>query len=81
MKELDVLAPSFALAMIFGYIVSKIYPPRAEAVKMIEQTYENSKKKIAINVDDIIDGEELNLSDDEDVNQEEPKIDPEEEER
>lgn len=50
-------------------------------VKMIEQTYENSKKKIAINVDDIIDGEELNLSDDEDVNQEEPKIDPEEEER
>jgi Na+/proline symporter len=26
LKELDVLAPSFALAMIAGYIVSKIYP-------------------------------------------------------
>ncbi len=26
-KELDVLAPSFALAMIVGYIVSKIFPP------------------------------------------------------
>ena len=29
--ELDVLAPSFALAMIVGYIVSKIYPPKAES--------------------------------------------------
>lgn len=28
LKELDVLAPSFALAMIVGYIVSKIYPPK-----------------------------------------------------
>ena len=37
LKELDVLAPSFALAMIVGYIVSKIYPPRAEALKMIEE--------------------------------------------
>jgi Na+/proline symporter len=26
--ELDVLAPSFALAMLVGYIVSKMYPPR-----------------------------------------------------
>lgn len=34
--ELDVLAPSFAMAMIVGYIVSKIYPPRAEAVQFIE---------------------------------------------
>ena len=34
---LDVLAPSFAVAMIAGYIVSKLYPPRAEAVKMIEE--------------------------------------------
>lgn len=25
-KELDVLAPSFALAMMAGYIVSKIFP-------------------------------------------------------
>ncbi|MEJ6680943.1 MAG: sodium/proline symporter [Flavobacteriales bacterium] len=33
---LDVLAPSFAVAMIVGYIVSKRYPPRIEAVKMIE---------------------------------------------
>jgi sodium/proline symporter len=28
LKELDVLAPSFALAMIVGYIVSKIFPPK-----------------------------------------------------
>ena len=28
LKELDVLAPSFALAMIVGYIVSKIAPPK-----------------------------------------------------
>lgn len=34
---LDVLAPSFAVAMIVGIIVSKIYPPRAEAVKMLEE--------------------------------------------
>ena len=34
---LDVLAPSFAVAMIVGYIVSKRYPPRIEAVKMIEE--------------------------------------------
>jgi len=36
-KALDVLAPSFAVAMIVGYIVSKRYPPRIEAVKMIEE--------------------------------------------
>lgn len=34
--ELDVLAPSFALAMIVGYVVSKIFPPKAEAIKMLE---------------------------------------------
>ena len=34
---LDVLAPSFAVAMLIGVIVSKIYPPRAEALKMIEE--------------------------------------------
>ncbi len=34
---LDVLAPSFAVAMIVGVIVSKIYPPRVEAIKMIEE--------------------------------------------
>lgn len=28
---LDVLAPSFAVAMIVGFIVSKIYPPRVDA--------------------------------------------------
>ncbi|MFT6962746.1 MAG: sodium/proline symporter [Flammeovirgaceae bacterium] len=27
-KELDVLAPSFALAMLVGFIVSKIFPPK-----------------------------------------------------
>jgi hypothetical protein len=27
-KELDVLAPSFALAMIVGYIISKIFPAK-----------------------------------------------------
>lgn len=34
---LDVLAPSFTVAMIVGVLVSKIYPPRAEAVKMIKK--------------------------------------------
>jgi len=29
LKELDVLAPSFALALIIGYIVSKIFPPKS----------------------------------------------------
>ena len=28
LQELDVLAPSFALAMIVGYIVSKVFPPK-----------------------------------------------------
>ena len=31
---LDVLAPSFAIAMLIGVVVSKIFPPRAEAIKM-----------------------------------------------
>jgi sodium/proline symporter len=39
--ELDVLAPSFALAIIVGVIVSKIYPPRPEAIKMIDEIDES----------------------------------------
>ena len=39
---LDVLAPSFAVAMIVGFLVSKIYPPRAEAIKMITEIDEES---------------------------------------
>ena len=34
---LDVLFPSFAVAILVGYIISKKYPPRTEAVKMIEE--------------------------------------------
>jgi sodium/proline symporter len=34
---LDVLAPSFAVAMIIGFVVSKLSPPCVEAVKMIEE--------------------------------------------
>lgn len=34
--ELDVLAPSFALAMIVGYIVSKVFPPVANTNPEIE---------------------------------------------
>ena len=34
---LDVLAPSFLVAMLVGFVVSKKYPPRAAAVKMIEE--------------------------------------------
>ena len=33
LKELDVLAPSFALAMIVGYIVSKMFPPKIVELK------------------------------------------------
>ena len=34
---IDVLAPSFVVAMFVGFIVSKKYPPRAAAIKMIEE--------------------------------------------
>ena len=34
---IDVLAPSFAVAMLIGFLVSKKYPPRAAAIKMIEE--------------------------------------------
>ena len=34
---MDVLFPSFVFAMLVGFIVSKKYPPRAEAIKMIEE--------------------------------------------
>ncbi len=34
---LDILAPSFLVSMIIGIIVSKIFPPRAEAIKMIDE--------------------------------------------
>lgn len=36
LKELDVLAPSFAAAMIVGIVVSKMFPPKKDAVKMLE---------------------------------------------
>jgi sodium/proline symporter len=42
---LDVLAPSFAFAMIVGVIVSKMYPPRAEALKMIKEIDDEAKKQ------------------------------------
>ncbi|MDG1777349.1 MAG: sodium/proline symporter [Crocinitomicaceae bacterium] len=35
--ELDVLVPSFAVAMVFGALVSKIYPPRKEAVDALNE--------------------------------------------
>ena len=34
---LDVLAPSFAVAMLVGFLVSKVYPPKREAIEMIEK--------------------------------------------
>ena len=34
---MDVLFPSFVVAMVVGFVVSKKYPPRAEAIKMIEE--------------------------------------------
>ncbi|NOQ74868.1 MAG: sodium/solute symporter [Crocinitomix sp.] len=37
LEQLDVLAPSFALAMIVGYIVSKIYPPKPENTNLNEE--------------------------------------------
>ncbi len=42
---LDVLAPSFAIAMIVGVVISKIYPPRPEAIKAIEEIDAEKKKK------------------------------------
>ena len=35
-KELDVLAPSFALAMLVGFIVSKLYPPKKDLEALIK---------------------------------------------
>ena len=29
-KELDVLAPSFLLAMVIGYIFSRLFPPKSK---------------------------------------------------
>ena len=34
---MDVLFPSFVVAMVVGFVVSKKYPPRSEAIKMIEE--------------------------------------------
>jgi len=42
---LDVLAPSFAVAMFVGFIVSKKYPPRAEAIKMTEEIDATKEEK------------------------------------
>jgi sodium/proline symporter len=42
---LDVLAPSFTVAMLVGFIVSKKYPPRAEAIKMIEEIDASKEEK------------------------------------
>ncbi|WP_299621494.1 sodium/proline symporter [uncultured Tenacibaculum sp.] len=33
----DVLFPSFLVSMLVGFLVSKLYPPRKEALEMIEQ--------------------------------------------
>ncbi len=33
----DVLFPSFLVSMFIGFIVSKVYPPREEAIEMIEK--------------------------------------------
>ena len=52
--ELDVLAPSFAIAMTFGWIFSKIYPPTQAAIDqigMIEETDED----VRLSNDDILD--------------------------
>ena len=42
---LDVLVPSFTLAILIGFIVSKKYPPRAEAIKMIEKIDASKEEK------------------------------------
>lgn len=54
--KLDVLAPSFAIAMIFGFIFSKIYPPTQAAmdqIGMIEASDED--EEVPLNEDDILD--------------------------
>ena len=35
--ELDVLAPSFLMAMIFGFIVSKVSPPKMNTIETVEK--------------------------------------------
>jgi sodium/proline symporter len=35
--ELDVLAPSFLMAMIVGFIVSKVSPPKMNTIETVEK--------------------------------------------
>jgi len=58
--ELDVLAPSFAVAMIIGAVVSYIYPPRPEAIKMINDIDSgNYVKPIDPNSDELGESQEI----------------------
>lgn len=38
-KELDVLAPSFAVAMIFGWLFSKLFPEKTESIKKLNSIH------------------------------------------
>lgn len=38
-KELDVLAPSFAVAMIFGWLFSKLFPEKTETIKKLNSVH------------------------------------------
>ncbi|NVK63812.1 MAG: sodium/proline symporter [Flavobacteriales bacterium] len=51
--KLDVLAPSFAMAMIVGVIVSKLFPPRAEAVKVTQDIDDMRTDSDASIIDDV----------------------------
>lgn len=53
--ELDVLVPSFALAMIAGAIVSKMYPPSAKALEHINQIDNGTAEIEEMREEDIID--------------------------
>ena len=44
-KELDVLAPSFLLAMLVGFIVSKLFPSQEVDETIAKALAENTKKR------------------------------------
>ena len=55
--ELDVLAPSFAVAMIVGWVFSKLYPPKQSAIDAIglQEPTNDDSDDFSMNSDELLD--------------------------
>jgi sodium/proline symporter len=55
--ELDVLAPSFAIAMIVGWVFSKLYPPKQSAIDAIglQEPTNDDSDDFSMNSDELLD--------------------------